>query len=307
MFIAKYNTNDGTLVWVKKIGGAASEVVSPGALRCDNNGNPYFTGRISGTGSVDFDPTPNIVNVANSALFLTSFDTNGNLRFASGFASGGGDGGHRIGFDSQNNVYLAGWMNGTATFGNGISVTAKSPTADAFLAKFSNSGTCQWAFSFGGEGATANNICAGLVVDQQDNVFMTGQLYGTNADFDPSPSAELKLSSAGNNDCFVAKYTADGQLWKASNTALENVNIQNNDIDIYPTTIRNGDKLTISSESLKINEIAIYNAQAQLLVAKTFSAENKIEFSMENANSKGIYFVRINTNKGIFAHKICNY
>ncbi len=303
IFIAKYNNSDGTLVWVKKIGGAASEVVSPGALRCDKNGNPYFTGRISGTGSVDFDPTPNIVNVTNSALFLSSFDTNGNMRFASGFASGAGDGGHRIGFDSNNNVYLAGWMNGTATFGNGISVTAKSPTADAFLAKFSNSGTCQWAFSFGGEGATANNICAGLAVDQQNNIYLTGQLYGANADFDPSPSAELKLSCAGNNDCFVAKYTSDGQLWKATNTALDDNYKMNNTLQIYPTLVRCGENIHIKSENIDIKEIFIFNNQGQLV----YSSKNIVEFIVSSSLIQGNYYFKIVTNKSNIFSRILIY
>lgn len=307
IFVAKYNAADGTLVWVKKIGGAAAEVVSPGALRCDKNGNPYFTGRLSGNGSVDFDPTANIVNVTNSALFLTSFDTNGNLRFANGFASGVGDGGHRIGFDSQNNVYLAGWMNGTATFGNGINVTAKSTTTDAFLAKFSNSGTCQWAFSIGGEGATANNICAGLAVDQQDNIYMTGQLYGTNADFDPSPVTEFILSSSGQNDCFIAKYTSDGQLWKSTISAVNEVSFLNNNFHIYPIAIRIGDIININSENLKINELTIYNSQAHLLFTKTYNSEYEIVFNFLNTMPQGMYFVRINTNKGDFFQKIQIY
>jgi hypothetical protein len=215
IFIAKYNTSNGTLNWVKQIGSTAQDLVSPGALRCDNNGNPYFTGRLSGTNTVDFDPSAGVTIVANSALYIASFDTNGSLRYAKGMNSGTGDGGHRISFDSNNNVYIAGWMNGTATFGT-ISRTANSTTADVFLAKYNNDlSTCNWAFNFGGTGSTDNSICAGLVVDMQDNPIITGQLYGTNADVDPSSDA-LNFSSIGNNDCFVIKYTANGLLWISS-------------------------------------------------------------------------------------------
>ena len=215
IFLAKYNTSNGTMSWVKQIGSAAQDLVSPGALRCDNNGNPYFTGRLSGTNTVDFDPSSGVTTVVNSSLYIASFDTNGNLRYAKGMSSGVGDGGHRIEFDSNNNVYLAGWMSGTATFGS-ISRTANSTTADVFLAKYTNDlGTCNWAFNFGGTGSTDNNICAGLVVDMQNNPIITGQLYGTNADVDPS-SDVLSFSSIGNNDCFVIKYTTDGLLWSSS-------------------------------------------------------------------------------------------
>lgn len=215
MFVAKYNTSNGTLNWVKQIGSTAQDLVSPGALRCDNNGNPYFTGRLSGTNTVDFDPSAAVTTVVNSALYIASFDTNGNLRYAKGMSSSTGDGGHRISFDNNNNVYIAGWMNGTATFGT-ITRTANSTTADVFLAKYNNDlTTCNWAFNFGGTGSTDNSICAGLVVDMQNNPIITGQLYGTNADVDPSTDA-LNFSSIGNNDCFVIKYTTDGLLWTSS-------------------------------------------------------------------------------------------
>ena len=107
MFIAKYSTTNGILSQVKKIGAAAQDIVSPGSLRCDNNGNPYFTGRLSGTGTVDFDPSAATTNITNSALYLATYDTNGNLRYAVGMNSGAGDGGHRVSFDSNNDVFIS--------------------------------------------------------------------------------------------------------------------------------------------------------------------------------------------------------
>ncbi len=235
MFTGKYNADNGMLQWVKKIGTAAQEIVSPGALRCDYTGNPYFTGRLSGTNTVNFDPNGGTVNVSNSSLFLSSVDGNGNLRFAKGFSSGVGDGGHRVAFDDQDNVYLAGWMNGTVIFGPGITRTASSPTADVFLSKFTNGGDCVWAFNFGGQGSTANSICAGMVVDHQNNPIITGQLYGTGADVDPGTGV-LNLSSNGINDCFVIKYTANGLLWENDPATGDEGRLTTNleDIGVYP-------------------------------------------------------------------------
>lgn len=292
IFIAKYNAADGTLLWVKKIGGTTAEIVSPGALRCDHIGNPYFTGRLSGTASIDFDPSTATVNVSNSALFITSFDANGNLRFANGFNSGTGDGGHRISFDSENNVYMAGWMNGTVSFGTGINVTANSPTADAFLAKFTNSGTALWAFSFGGSGATANNICAGLIVDQENNPIITGQLYGTNANVNPLGTNSLNLSSMGNNDCFVIKYNKDGTLWTNTSTGFENIQADNISMEIYPNPV--SDYLYLNSE-VKINNISVQNIMGQEFEVKT--ENNKIDVSKL---AKGSYVLKITDQTGKF-------
>jgi hypothetical protein len=300
IFIGKYDTGNGVLSWIKKVGSTAQDIVSPGALRCDNNGNPCFTGRLSGTNTVNFDPNGGTANVSNSALYLASFDPAGNLRFAEGFNSGAGDGGHRVAFDNQNNVYMAGWMNGTVNFGNGINLTACSPTADVFLSKFTNSGDCIWAFNFGGIGSTANNICAGLSVDQENNPIITGQLYGTSADIDPG-SGVLYLSSAGNNDCFVIKYTGSGQLWVNDTTSvgLGNYNHDHsNKLLLYPNP---------SSMVIHVRGISIDNqTRFEIINSQGKPAHSGIlpdQFIDISFLPEGIYFIRIDGHPDHFTKK----
>ncbi len=233
IFLAKYSTANGSLAWAKRIGGPAQDLVSPGALRCDNNGNPYFTGRLSGTGTVNFDPNGGTANVVNSALYLVSYDANGNIRHYTGMSSGAGDGGHRVAFDQANNVYISGWMNGTVTFG-AIARTANSTTADVFLAKYSNDlATCLWALNFGGSGSSANSIAAGLSVDNGGNPIVTGQLYGTNANVDPNAVTPINLSSVGNNDCFVIKYGPDGRVAALSKAPFDFDGDRKTDLSIF--------------------------------------------------------------------------
>jgi hypothetical protein len=212
MFLARYDTA-GTFSWVKRIGGTAQDIVSPGAMRVDHAGHPTFTGRISGT--VNFNTSGGVNNVSGASLFLASYSDAGALRLAFGMPSNAGDGGHRVAFDAQDNMFVAGWMNGTVDFDpNGThNITAVAPTADAFLAKYTGAGTLLWAFSAGATNSSQNNICAGLVIDSHGSAIITGQLYGTNADFDPSPTGQCSLSSVGLNDCFVAKYDANGTFF----------------------------------------------------------------------------------------------
>lgn len=292
IFIAQYNASNGTLNWLKRIGTALQELVSPGALRCDNNGNPYFTGRVSGTNSVDFDPNAGITNVTNSSLYIASYDINGNIRFAKGMNSGTGDGGHRVSFDSLNNVYVAGWMNGTATFGT-IIRTANAPTADNFLAKYSNDlNTCQWALNFGGIGASANNIVAGLSVDQENNAIITGQLYGTDANVNPLGATPKILSSVGQNDCFVVKYKTDGTLWESTPLGIEGNQNGNKLFKIYPNPTSNFIYIDKQSE---IKELSIYNLIGQ-------KCENKMENNKIDVSNlaKGTYFLKLSDHTGKF-------
>jgi hypothetical protein len=292
IFIAKYNTSNGVATWVKKIGSPAQDLVSPGALRCDNNGNPYFSGRLSGTNTVNFNPNGGTTNIINSALYLTSYDTNGNLRFAKGMNSGTGDGGHRVEFDNANNVYIAGWMNGTATFGT-ISKTAFSPTADCFLAKYTNDlSTCLWALNFGGTGATANNIVAGLSIDHDNNPIITGQLYGSNANVNPLGTTALNLSSIGNNDCFVIKYKTDGSLWESTPLGIEDNQNGNVSFKIFPNPT--SDFLFINTQNL-IKEVSIYNLVGQKI-------ESKLDHNKINVSNltNGTYFIKITDQTGNF-------
>lgn len=297
MFIAKYSTANGVLSWVKKIGAAAQDIVSPGSLRCDNNGNPYFTGRLSGIGTVDFDPSAATTNITNSALYLATYDTNGNLRYAIGMNSGAGDGGHRVSFDSNNDVFITGWMNGTATFGT-ISRTANSTTADVFIAKYNNSlSSCYWAFNFGGTGSTANSICAGLSVDQENNAIITGQLYGTNADIDPS-AATLNFSSVGNNDCFVIKYNSNGQLWVNDTTnTTTGINEQfQSKLLVFPNPTQDWVYFT---EKYETYTKEIYDLAGKLIYKTN---EDKIDLS---SCLRGIYIVKIlDINNSIVNRKI---
>jgi hypothetical protein len=60
---------------------------------------------------------------------------------------------------------------------------------------------------------------------------------------------------------------------------------------------------SIITENTEIKEVSVYNEQGQVLVTKTFSGEKRIQFKIENATNKGIYFIKINTNKENFGQK----
>lgn len=68
----------------------------------------------------------------------------------------------------------------------------------------------QFATSFG---STSEDSGEDLVVDSQGNVIITGLFAGT-VDFDPSSGGTFNMTSAGQDDGFVAKYDANGNfIW----------------------------------------------------------------------------------------------
>lgn len=222
IFLTRLNAQTGAFLWTKQIGGVAADIVSPGALRVDTSNTTYFTGRISGTCNFNPDGT---TNVGGGNLYLASYTGTGTLRYAFAMTSPTiGSGGHRVGFDKRGNVYVAGWMRGATDFdpSNATAIRTSLGIQDVFVAKYSRDGQYIWARNFGSEGNTQGDICAGLAFDLDDNFYLTGQIYGRSTDFDPS-AREMMLPSIGQNDCFIVKYDADGNLWRETMTTVQNI------------------------------------------------------------------------------------
>jgi hypothetical protein len=219
-FLASFNASNGNANWAKSFGGGGNDIVSPGAMRVNKNGEPHLTGRFSGTSN--FGGTT-LTSNSTGNIFVLACNNSGNTKWAISFTktTAGLDGGHRVDFDTQNNVYVAGWFRGNADFDgkSGTAILTSNGTNDAgdvFLAKYNSNGDYLWAKNIGGVVSGADNlaICAGLGVDSQGNSIITGKVYGTNIDFDTNPNQVFNLASGGQDDCFVAKYTTNGEIFK---------------------------------------------------------------------------------------------
>lgn len=217
-FLASFDASNGSANWAKTFGGAGTDIISPGAMRVNSLGEAHITGRFSGTSN--FGGTTLTSNSAGNT-FVLACDVSGNTKWAMVHRSNSGlDGGHRVDFDNQNNVYVAGWFRGTASFDQAetVSLTSKGTgdAGDVFLAKYNSAGQLTWVKGFGATVSGADNlsICAGLGVDSEGNAIITGKFYGSNADYDPSETEELMFSSEGMDDCFTVKYNTNGELFK---------------------------------------------------------------------------------------------
>jgi hypothetical protein len=216
IFIASFTQSNGTNNWAKTFGGAGNDILSPGAMRVNAANEPHFTGRFAGTSNMGGTPISS-TSGATTNMYLVGLNNTGTTKLALCVPSNSGQsGGHRVGFDIAGNVYITGWYSGTGSL-NGINMQAKSGSnaADVALCKLSSTGTLQLFNTFGSAGFTGElNISAGLQVDSENNLLITGKFYGQNIDWDPSPTMTLILSSAGQDDGFVAKYKSDGSLFQ---------------------------------------------------------------------------------------------
>ncbi|POY34687.1 hypothetical protein C3K47_18795 [Solitalea longa] len=218
IFVAKYDPN-GNFIWVKSFGSVNAD--EPRSMAIDSNDNIFIAGKIGG--DVNFDPSGNAVFTSKGStdLFLASYDSDGNYRWAYATGNGSEDAANSIAIDKNNDVYL------TGTFFYQVAFDPHDPTAltgipsslDFFIGKYTNDGNLYWVKNIGENNISHESYW--IAVDDQSNVYVTG-LFHLTVDFDPSASNAAFLTSKG-NDAFVAKYDKDGNYQWAFN--LNNSNI----------------------------------------------------------------------------------
>jgi hypothetical protein len=160
----------------------------------DAQGNTYVVGSFGNT--VDMDGGPEAVNFfsrGGTDVFVAKYSASGSLMWARQLGSINTDAGKAIAIDQAGNVYITGTFNGTMSvdmpFGN-ATLTSVGNT-NFFVAKFSNSGQFQMAFS-DGFGFDQGNAIA---IDGAGNILVGG-----------TGNAQGSLVTA-----YFAKYNAAGQ------------------------------------------------------------------------------------------------
>ncbi len=231
IFFAKFIAN-GALIMARSLGGPLDD----GGLGIAVNANEeaYLTGSFEGL--VNFNPGGSPFNIPALGLrdvFYMKYDVNGHYVWAKNIGSTGGIAeniGHAITMDSNDNIYLTGSFQGTATFDstNGVKKVATGQK-DIFFSKHdAHNGDLKWANSIGSITNTAidSSSGTGIVVDPSGNVYITGYFNGS-ADFDPGAgTTEVDtLTARAKGDLFFAKYDSAGTHIWAKNVCSDSLAI----------------------------------------------------------------------------------
>ncbi|WP_394991109.1 SBBP repeat-containing protein [Emticicia sp.] len=177
-FIAKFSSN-GTLIWEKYIGGYNS---SNATIKIDINFNVYVVYNTSSS-------------LGCKTIWIEKYNSIGDLIWSNRNSDCNYNFGYDIFLDTNNNVYLAGTISGSLTFGSTtINSTVNNET---FVAKFSNSGSFMWVKTM-----RYSNV---IISNNGDCVF-AGYFSG-------STSIETNnFNSFGNEDILIGKYDTNGSL-----------------------------------------------------------------------------------------------
>ncbi|MBD2103361.1 SBBP repeat-containing protein [Leptolyngbya sp. FACHB-261] len=182
---SKFDTN-GNQQWFTEIGTPASFDESYG-VTVGNDGSIYATGWTLGGD----------VAAENKGLYdglVAKFESStGQVEFVRQFGTPDYEWSWSVDTDSQGNVYATGWTLGQLGDENPGSY-------DAFLTKFDALGNQLWIQQFGSDG---DDEAFDLVIDSQDNLFITGYTNGS-----------FGGPNLGSFDPWVARYDVNGnQVW----------------------------------------------------------------------------------------------
>jgi hypothetical protein len=142
-------------------------------------------------------------------VFLCSLPVSASLpAFTSAQALGGtrASSAYGVGIDGAGNVYIAGFFGSqtaNATIGFGTTNLTSFGGDDAYIAKFSPAGICEWARQIGGSG---KDEAIEVAVQPNGDCYVVGDFSGT-ASLGPT-----SLTSSGGTDIFIARFTAAGVL-----------------------------------------------------------------------------------------------
>jgi hypothetical protein len=214
-FAAGFRSN-GSVNWLKSITGPGSG--EGRAICCDNSGNIFVSGEFGDTTVFGNDTL-----ACYQGLFLTKYDSEGQVIKVSCIEDSGGHGIYSAATDNSGNVFICGYFNShDFNFGDTIihnAQTGGSGSMDAFVAKFDSTGNFLWVRSIGGPyGEIANFISN----DSFGNIYLSGYFTSASITLDT-----IVLTNQGNYDVFLVKYDEEGNVkWAKSfgGTSTENVN-----------------------------------------------------------------------------------
>jgi hypothetical protein len=167
----------------------------------DASGNVYVAGKFEM--NAEFDSVT--VNCyGNHDLFLAKYSPAGQLLWVKTGGGYSGDYAHDMCVDSQGNIYIAGEIDGTATFGN-TTVNGNIGSDDALIMKYDSNGNLVWARAYGG---ASREDARSLALDAAGNIYLIGVFRDTST----IGAYTLIASSQDVDDVFIARLDPAGNV-----------------------------------------------------------------------------------------------
>jgi hypothetical protein len=205
-FVAKINST-GHKIWASYFGGPSNDDVCSETF--DNYGNFYLAGYTRSTSNItttgSFQPT---FGGGYIDAFLVKFDSTGIRKWSTYIGGSGYDWGYTTTADENDNIYIAGRttsINNIAT--SGCYQFIPGGNSDAFIQKFTTTGSRIWGTYLGGEG---DDYGFSLTYDSNSYIYLAGHTSSTGGI--SYGNSYQTYFGGGNMDVFLAKICTCGPL-----------------------------------------------------------------------------------------------
>jgi hypothetical protein len=289
-FFAKYSPQ-GQFINATMIGGSGFEIGK--AIAVDLQDNIYITGNFRGV--VDFDPSGSTNFVTSSGIrdiFIAKYTTQGQFVWANKIGGTGDDQATAITLDNNNEVFIAGYFNGSMTLSNSKTFTSAGNT-DIILARYDSEGSLKYAVCYGGGNG---DEAIGLIANNSGDIYNIGWIQGV------SNFGNTTLNSAGDRDIYIAKTTMEDL------TTTENPFVIEQNISIFPNPSNGQFNLKLEDLEAEQLTISIMDATGRILnreIINTFGQPIfQHQFDITNQVTNGLYFVRIAAKNSIVTKKL---
>jgi len=338
IFVQKLDAS-GNFLWAKSIGGSSDD--RGNSITIDASGNVYSTGGFTGT--ADFDPgssTYNLTSAGSKDIFVQKMDSAGDFVWARSMGGSLFETGSTITVDASGNLYTTGYFEGTADFdpSSGTANLTSAGSVDIFVQKMSQCYTygtdvvtaCNSYTWIDGNTYTISNNTAtytifGGAVNGCDSIVtldltikmldMSTTENGFTLTANESGAAYQWIDCNNNNpilgetnQSFTATAGGSYAVIIDNGTCADTSDCYtiivlgiedfNTSIAIYPNPAN--DKITIKGEAINSIKVADFKGRT---VRQLLTSGNQVTIDL-SGNAKGVYFVSVETKKGILIKKI---
>lgn len=202
-FIAKFS-NDGSLIWIKKIGGLGENSIRD--ITLDANQQLWITGYYYNSLEIENDTLFNPISFYT--IFVAKLDASGQIQFIKSYHCTERLYVNAIAADQSGNVVIGGSFTGTVDWDGELMVNGSADYTDPYLVKFNSQGDIVWTKR---AWSSFDDEILDVQIASDNSIYVSGTFRAT-LNF-----VAFSLYSAGAGDMFIAKYNPDGViLWGRS-------------------------------------------------------------------------------------------
>jgi hypothetical protein len=210
VFVQKLNSA-GASQWQRLFQGISGSFNTGLGVALDGSDNVLVTGSFQNTLNVIGGST--LISNGTDDIFIVKYNSSGAHQWSFSLGGANLDQGLAVTTDQNDNVLITGYFIGTVDFDPSASTANLSSMGaeDVFVAKYDSNGNYLWAINMGS--TSGSNLGNSIVTDALNNVYVTGQFFGT-VDFAPGVATSNLTATGSSADAFVAKYNSLGtHIW----------------------------------------------------------------------------------------------